>query len=208
MKLSENQNFLSVEAFHFSIDGTVTLELSDKRKLKLDSEIWTDLGQPHDKPLTEAQQNILEQEAYYTTIRNKMLSFLAVREHSAMELRRKLKQRFIKLEIRDISSLVERCLMEMQERDFQSDERFARCFVESKLANKPYGPIKILQDLQNRGISSEQAQSVLSELSDQELWLKKIIEYLEQILKKGKKQTISSLSQIFTDVVFPGKISN
>ena len=96
MGLIEDQNFVSVEAVHFASDGTVTLDLSDKRELKLHAEIWADLGQPRDNPLTVFQLETLKREACYTMIRNKMLSFLAVREHSAFELRRKLKQRFYK----------------------------------------------------------------------------------------------------------------
>ena len=195
LELVENQNFVSVEAAHFSYDGTVTLKLSDERELKLAAEIWTDLGQPKDKPLTDAQQDLLEREACYTAIRNKMLSFLAVREHSAFELRRKLQQGFYKSATSDVNSLVERCLLEMQERDFQSDERFANRFVESKLANNSYGPFRILQDLQNRGISRELSQTILSELGNQELWLKKAAECLERLHTKGKKQTPAALSQ-------------
>ena len=195
MELVENQNFVSVETAHFSYDGTVTLKLSDERELKLAAEIWTDLGQPKDKPLTDAQQDLLEREACYTAIRNKMLSFLAVREHSAFELRRKLQQRFYKSATSDVNSLVERCLLEMQERDFQSDERFANRFVESKLANNSYGPFRILQDLQNRGISRELSQTILSDLGNQELWLKKAAECRERLHTKGKKQTPAALSQ-------------
>jgi len=184
---------VSVEAVHYASDGTVTLDLSDKRELKLHAGVWADLGQPRDNPLTVEQLGTLEREACYTMIRNKMLGFLAVREHSAMELRRKLQQRFYKSEICDLSALVERCLLEMQESDFQSDERFTRRFVESKLTNKPRGPFKILQDLQNRGISNELAQTVLNELSDQDL--KKAVECLARIQKNAKIQTQAALSQ-------------
>ena len=193
--VEDKKNFVSVEAVHYASDGTVTLDLSDKRELKLHAGVWADLGQPRDIPLTVFQLETLKREAYYTMIRNKMLGFLAVREHSAMELRRKLKQSLYKSAICDLSALVERCLLEMQESDFQSDERFTRRFVESKLTNKPQGPFKILQDLQNRGISNELAQTVLNELSDQDIWLKKAVECLARIQKNAKIQTQASLSQ-------------
>ena len=195
LELVENQNYVSVEAAHFSYDGTVTLKLSDKRELKLAAEIWTGLGQPKDKALTDEQLELLEQEACYTTIRNKMLSFLAVREHSAFELRRKLQQRFYKSVTSDVPPLIERCLLEMQKRDFQSDERFTNRFVESKLANNPQGPFRILQDLQIRGISRELSQTILSKLASHELWLKKAVLCLEQLHKNGKKQTPAALSK-------------
>ena len=74
---------VNVESVHYSNDGTVTLNLSDKRELKLATEVWFGLEQPRDNQLTDSQQEILEREACYTMMQNKMLSFFAVREHSA-----------------------------------------------------------------------------------------------------------------------------
>ena len=185
---------MSVEGVRYSNDGTVTLNLSDNRKLKLALEKWTELGQPLNKTLSDKEQKVLEQESCCTLIRNKMLSFLARREHSAEELRRKLKQNSSISNIVDSSELLERCLFEMQEKGFQSDYRFARQYVESKLANKSHGPLKILAGLFDRGIPREQATLVLNELGDQELWLKKSIQCLEKIQKKGKTFTPQVLS--------------
>ena len=195
MELSENQNTVSVEGVQYSNDGTVTLNLSDNRKLKLALEKWSELGQPLNKTLSDKEQKVLEQESCYTLIQNKMLSFLARREHSAEELRRKLKQSSSISKTVDFSDLLEQCLQEMQEKGFQSDDRFTRQYVESKLVNKSHGPLKILAELFNRGIPREQANLVLNELGDQELWLKKSIECLERIQKKGKTLTPQTLSQ-------------
>ena len=194
MKLSDNQNTVSVEGVQYSNDGTVTLNLSDKRKLKLALEKWSELGEPLNKTLSDKEQKVLEQESCCTLIRNKMLNFLARREHSAEELRRKLKQSSSITKTADFSDLLERCLLEMQEKSFQSDDRFARQYVESKLANKSHGPLKILAELFNRGIPREQANLVLNELGNQELWLEKSIECLEKIQKKGKNLTPQVLS--------------
>ena len=195
MELSDFQNSVSVEGVQYSNDGTVTINLSDNRKLKLAQEKWSELGQPLNKKLSDKEQKVLEQESCFTLIRNKMLSLLARREHSAEELRRKIKQNSSIFKIVDSSKLVERCLLEMQEKGFQSDDRFARQYVESKLANKLHGPLKILAGLFNRGISRELANMVLNELGNQELWLKKSIEWLEKIQKKGKILTPQVLSQ-------------
>ena len=195
MELSDFQNSVSVEEVQYSNDGTVTINLSDDRKLKLSQEKWSELGQPLNKKLSDKEQKVLEQESCFTLIRNKMLSFLSRREHSAEELRRKIKQNSSIFKIVDSSKLIERCLLEMQEKGFQSDDRFARQYVESKLANKPHGPLKILAGLFNRGISRELANLVLNELGNQELWLKKSIEWLEKIQKKGKTFTPQALSQ-------------
>ena len=124
-----------------------------------------------------------------------MLSFLARREHSVEELRRKLKQNSSISKTTDFSKLLERCLQEMQEKGFQSDDRFARQYVESKLANKSHGPLKILAELFNRGIPREQATLVLKELGHQELCMKKRIQWIDKIQKKGKNLTPQALSQ-------------
>ena len=195
MEIFANQNTATVEGVQYSNDGTVTLNLSDKRKLKLALEKWTELGQPLNKTLSDKEQKVLEQESCCTLIRNKILSFLARREHSAEELRRKLKQNSSISKTVDSSELLERCLLEMQEKGLQSDDRFARQYVESKLVIKSHGPLKILSELFNRGIPREQANLVLNELGDQELWLKKSIECLERIQKKGKSLTPQTLSQ-------------
>ena len=186
MELSDNQNPVSVTGVRYSNDGTVTLNLSDNRKLKLALEKWSELGKPLNKTLSDKEQKVLEQESCYTLIRNKMFSFLARREHSAEELRRKLKQSSSISKTANFSKLLELCLQDMQEKGFQSDYRFARQYVESKLANKSHGPLKILAGLFNRGISREQANLVLNELGNQDLWLKKSILSLEKIQKKGK----------------------
>ena len=161
MELSDNQYTVSVEGVQYSNDGTVTLNLNDKRKMKLALEKWSELGQPLNKKLSDKEQKVLEQESCCTLIRNKMLSFLARREHSAEELRRKLKQSSSISKTADFSNLLERCLQEMQEKGFQSDDRFVRQYIESKLVNKSHGPIKILAELFNRGIPREQANLVL-----------------------------------------------
>ena len=194
MELFDNQNTVIVEGVQYSNDGTVTLNLNDKRKLKLALEKWSELGQPLNKKLSDKEQEALEKESCCTLIRNKMLSFLARREHSAEELRRKLKQSSSISKTADFSNLLERCLQEMQEKGFQSDDRFVRQYVESKLANKSHGPIKILAELFNRGIPREQANLVLNELGDQELWLKKSIDFMERIQRKGKTLTPQVLS--------------
>ena len=63
------------------------------------------------------------------TAREKILNLLAMREHSVFELRRKTKQSLLKSKIKNFHSLFERCIMEMQQKDFQSDERFTRNFI-------------------------------------------------------------------------------
>ena len=83
----------------------------------------------------------------------------------------------------------------MQERDFQSDEHFARRFTDSELSNKPYGPFRILQDFQRPGIFREQAQAVLNEFGNQEFWQKEAVDWLVLLQKNKKIQIPEALSQ-------------
>ena len=58
MELSNDQNSVSVEDVRYSNDGTVTINLSDNRKLKLAQEKWSELGQPLNKKLSDKEQKI------------------------------------------------------------------------------------------------------------------------------------------------------
>ena len=73
---------------------------------------------------------------------------LAGREHSARELSRKL---VAKGHSQDTAAQV---LSSLQEQGLQSDQRFVEVFVRSRVG-KGYGPIRIRQDLYQRGIDDE-----------------------------------------------------
>ena len=204
--LSGYQNLIKINSVYFSQDGTVTIELNDKRKFKFSAQYWIDLNHPREKNLSESQIELLESENNYTKIREKVLNLLAVREHSVFELQIKLKQSLLKSRIVNFSALFDRCMIEMKEKDFQSDERFTRHFIKSKIGNKLQGPFIILQDLHNRGISHELSKNVLDEITDQELWMKKAIECLGYLYKKNKKIFDQSFSQKLYQRGFPWEI--
>lgn len=76
------------------------------------------------------------------------LKLLAIREHSAGELRRKLRVKGFS------ESLTEEVVAALQEQGLQSDHRFAEVFVRSRVS-KGYGPVRIRRDLYQRGISDD-----------------------------------------------------
>ena len=82
------------------------------------------------------------------SVRNTALDILARREHTRLELSRKLKAKdFSEEEIEaQIDTLIDEGL--------QSDERYAESYVNMR-RNRGYGPLKIKQELRQRGISSE-----------------------------------------------------
>lgn len=82
------------------------------------------------------------------TASEQAVSYLARREHSALELRRKLdKSGFDSAEI-------EHVLAQLQQADLQSDERFAESYVRSRI-NRGYGKTRIRVELQERGVADE-----------------------------------------------------
>ena len=75
------------------------------------------------------------------------VGLLARREHSALELKRKLRQRsFDEVE-------VEQALEKLQAKKLQSDERFTEAYVNMR-TNRGYGPLRISNELKERGIDA------------------------------------------------------
>ena len=75
------------------------------------------------------------------------MRLLADREHSRLELTRKLAKRQFE------SALLEQVLDQLQQAGLQSDERFTESFIESRM-RKGQGPVRIRQELKERGIGA------------------------------------------------------
>ncbi len=181
---------LSIQSVAESARGDLELVLSDGRKLALLLKSWNQLELSQGKDIGPAELLQLESESLYTEVRQKALALLAQREHSHEELKRKLRIRFP-----DRVAHIKRCLEEVHSLQYQSDKRFARLFIESRLNNRRKGPHMILADLQQRGITREIAQSLLEEQTDREFWLNRIRDNLEDFFKAGKKNKRSVLGQ-------------
>ncbi len=87
---------------------------------------------------------------------NRTLGLLSRRDHSAMELRRKLSSRGYD------DDLVEQVLEQLESRGLQSDELFARNYVQSR-RGRGFGPVKIAAELRQHGIDRQ----LLSDLVDE-----------------------------------------
>jgi regulatory protein len=106
------------------------------------------------------------------SLKSTALRLLAMREHSRVELRRKLKAKAV--EGQDVEAVLDR----MVETGLQSDERFAESWVRSQGGR--VGIERLRRELAERGVSSEVAAAALAEgLVDDELtraravWLQK-----------------------------------
>lgn len=76
------------------------------------------------------------------------VGLLARRDYSACELAQKMQQKAINE--RSINEVVAHC----QQHGWQSDERFCQSFIRYR-AQRGYGPVRILQELKQKGISSQ-----------------------------------------------------
>ena len=171
-------------------NGAMRLLLSDGSEWVVGVKSWNRLDLSLEKILEVNVLRALEKESQYHLLRTKALELLGIREHSRQELKRKLNARFHNHEPE-----IERCLEELQSEDYLSDQRFTQLFIESRLNNKRVGPFKIVADLQQRGIDRDTAHSIMDELADEEFWLSKIKDNLEELCKGNKKNNRQALGQ-------------
>jgi regulatory protein len=109
--------------------------------------------------------------------RKKAMDLLARREHSAHELRQKLKQREFD------SDAIELALESLQQDNLQSDSRFTESYINHR-CNAGLGPIKIVNELRQKDVDDElihQHMSVLSINWEDRLEQQRIKKYGEEI---------------------------
>jgi regulatory protein len=109
---------------------------------------------------------------------------LSRREHGAMELYDKLKQKGCNAT--EAKEALERC----QQLDLQNDRRYVEIYSRSRI-RQGYGPLKINQELSNKGIDRELIQSVLRQEDDN--WLSYALEVWQ---KKSKGLEEMSYSEV------------
>jgi len=100
-------------------------------------------------------------------MRNSALGLLARREHSRRELSLKLSRKYSRHD--DFSSsLVPSLLDELQEKCYQCDERFTESYV-SYRTHSGKGPLRIIQELRDKGISEALVERFVDEADSK--WL-------------------------------------
>ena len=109
------------------------------------------------------------------TIRIKAMDLLARREHSVKELLRKLCERYEETE------LIADVVRQLSEDNLVSDSRFAEMYIRSRIGRQ-FGPVKIKNDLRERGVSEDKIGFALNEANQN--WLQLIQELSEK--KYGK----------------------
>jgi regulatory protein len=90
-------------------------------------------------------------------VRLAAMNLLARREHSVLELRRKLKRRF------HDDAVLDEQLDRLARENLQSDTRFCESYVRQRI-NRGYGPLRLREELRERGISRSIVTLTLEEL--------------------------------------------
>ncbi len=103
------------------------------------------------------------------TARAVAMRLLSRREHSQLELRRKLRRRGYDEGI--IESVIDRLITD----NLLSDERFAQALVYTR-TERGYGPLRIAYDLRESGVGAELIESVVD--ADSETWRSRLCEIL------------------------------
>lgn len=93
--------------------------------------------------------------------RHAAIRLLSRREHSADELKRKLKTKGFN------PALIEQIIQELAQENLQSDERFAESYQRSRRGSG-YGPARIQQELKQRGVSEDIIAAVV--IADDSSW--------------------------------------
>ena len=98
-----------------------------------------------------------------TEARHAAIRYLSRREHSADEIRSKLRTKSYP------ERLINEVVDDLLRQDLVSDERFAEAYVRSR-CNRGFGPVRIQQELRERGVAEE----LISEYVDKSHphWLK------------------------------------
>lgn len=94
---------------------------------------------------------------------NYALSLLAKREHSVAELTNKLEQKSFD------SDIIALTIAKLKEQNFQSDARYAEMLCRARV-RQGYGPLRIKQELNYKGISAYITDEVLA--TERENWVK------------------------------------
>ncbi len=108
-------------------------------------------------------------------IRKKAMDFLARREHTAQELRRKLKAK----EFADDD--IDEVIGGLQQDALQSDQRFTESYINHRV-NAGVGPIRIRYELRQKGVSEILVDEFMSSLDD--CWDQMMVE--QRIRKYGE----------------------
>ena len=134
------------------------------------------------------------------SIRQRALGFLARREHSRLELKRKLAPHT------EDEAEVDALLEDFQKRGWLSEERYTEQLIHARRGK--YGAQRIVQELREKGVGEEAIGAALPELKDGELetakavWIKKFGTPPADAKEKAKQARFLASRGFRMDVIF------
>jgi regulatory protein len=140
--------------------------------------------------LTPAQIEELKSTDQTEYLYAKLLNFLSFRPRTVKEVRDRLK----KYEMTDKDEQ-ESLIMRLKDRGYLDDIAFAKWFIESRNAHRPRSPRMLAQELMSKGVGRDDIASVISEVNDEVVSIRRIIDKklgIPRPLELAEKQKIGS----------------
>ena len=108
--------------------------------------------------VTESRLEELADEDLFWKARDSSLNLLSFRARTAVELRRRLREKGFPDEV------AERCVGELVERGLVDDSSFAETFVRDRVRLRPSGARRLVQELRTKGIDADTATDAIEEV--------------------------------------------
>ncbi len=172
----------------------VEIHLEDGNKFLVTDDIVLSKGLRKEDELDESTLNEIEIESELLRVKDSALRLLSRRNHSKYELKLKLlKKKFSK-------EVIQKVLVELEDKDLLNDEQFARELVDERLNRKNEGINKIRNSLFQKGVNREIIDKVLDSKLDEETMVESALKLASKRLKlldklddsQKKKQKIYS----------------
>lgn len=141
-----SQSVKTVSGYRRGADGRIRVSLSDGSSFFVQAAFFDSYPLHIGDAVSDGLEICLREENEYLIAQDKALGLLAQREHSTLQLSRKLRSRGFE------DGTVSRVLTYLKESGFLDDSRFAESWVESRLRRKPEGYIRLVAGLSNRGV--------------------------------------------------------
>ncbi len=161
------------------------ITLDDEQELIMTPEIVLKYGITQDRTFSDKEfMHILEEDALRQA-KDQAMRFLSNRQHSRLELFRKLRDKGFRTEI------IDRTIDRLEEIDLINDQQFAKLYIQNELQLRPAGRTLLSQKLSRRGIPREIYEPLLDEYVSQEIELKIALNISEKFVRihshlKGK----------------------
>ncbi len=139
--------------------------------------------------LDEVQCSVLQQMQERHNCRSQALSYLAVREHTKLELLQKLKNKgFGKAVITPV-------LETLEEQNLVSEYRYALLLIEHRQKKNPEGRAFLAQRLAAKGVNRQDAERALDELFTEQSIVEYVQKAYEQAIRKAGEEKARFLLQ-------------